>query len=178
MTGGPDDLSAFVAPQVPDRGGLADPDELSAAHAAAATAAFGAHANPRFDIRPATGSSALKWLSAATALLAIIAIVMVATADGSGAGTGKPYSAAVVEQLTAGCVAHTPASWPRSTASSYCGAAISCIEAHVSFAQLVSINESIVDGRGDPDAAQLELCTASALRSTPGTGGAGASSGL
>jgi hypothetical protein len=40
----------------------------------------------------------------------------------------------------------------------------------VSYARLVSIDESIANGRGDPDAAELEACTESALRSTPGTG--------
>jgi hypothetical protein len=126
-------------------------------------------ATPRVDVRPAKRSSALKMLSAATALLAIIAIAMVATAGGSSAGAGKPYSAAVAQQFTAGCEAHTPTAWTQSTASNYCTAALSCVEAHVSYARLVSINASIADGRGDPDAAQLEACTESALRSTPGT---------
>jgi hypothetical protein len=127
-------------------------------------------ATPRVDIRPAKGWSALKMLSAATALLAIIAIAMVATAGGSSAGAGKPYSAAVAQQFTAGCEAHTPTAWTQSTASSYCAAALACVEAHVSYARLVSIDESIANGRGDPDAAELEACTESALRSTPGTG--------
>jgi hypothetical protein len=111
-------------------------------------------------------------LSAATAVLTVIAVVMVVTSGGSGAGTA--YSPAVAQQFTAGCEAHSPASWSQSTASSYCAAALSCVQAHVSYAQLVAINQSVLAGRGDPDAAQLDLCAASALRSTPGTGGSGA----
>lgn len=132
-------------------------------------AAFEAQTSARFEIRPATGQSALRLLSAATVVLVIIALVMVVTAGGSDSGAGNPYPAVAAQQFTAGCEAHTPASWSQSTASSYCGAALSCFETHVSYVQLEAINESIVAGRGDPDSGLLELCTASALRSTPGT---------
>jgi hypothetical protein len=170
MIGGPDDLAAFVAPLAPDSSGFGGHSRLGAAPPAAANAAFGAHATPHLDIRPSTGWSALKMLSVVTAALAIIAIAMVATAGGSSSPAGKPYSAAVAQQFTTGCEAHTPASWSQSTASSYCEAALSCIEAHLSYAQLMSVDESIVDGRVNPDVEQVQLCTQSALRSTPGTG--------
>jgi hypothetical protein len=107
-------------------------------------------------------------LSAATVVLTIIAIVIVATSGGAGAG--KPYPTTVAQQVIEGCEAHTPASWPQSTAISYCDAALSCVEAHVSYAQFVVDNQTVLAGTADPDAAQVQLCTASAIQSTPGAG--------
>jgi hypothetical protein len=109
-------------------------------------------------------------LYALSAALAIVAIVLVATGGGAGSTAGQPYPAAVAQRFIADCEARTPLSWSPATSHSYCGAGLSCLEAHVSYTQLLAADQSMLDDRGNPYAAVFERCNTSALRSTPGTG--------
>jgi hypothetical protein len=130
-------------------------------------------AAPGIEIHSATGRSALRLLYAATGVLAVIAIVIVVTSGSSATTAGTPYPSTVAQQFMASCEGGAPTAWSQATAGSYCTAAFSCLEAHLSYAQFIAFDQSVLDGNADPYAAEVQLCIASALKSTPAAGGSG-----